>query len=144
MKRNLMKEAHEMTREIIEKYGDVDYRTQLGLCLSFLAQKREQEMVKIEGKSEKQIKYAEHCRERELEYTQKKIDFLNKKVQRKGIQEEKMQIKTKTGILELTKTEMLKLKMQIISSLTKAWEILDVYNQDAETAIYLYYHKINK
>ena len=38
MKRNLMKEAHKMTREIVEKYGDVDYRTQLGLCLSFLAQ----------------------------------------------------------------------------------------------------------
>ena len=27
MKRNLMKEAHKMTREIVEKYGDVDYRT---------------------------------------------------------------------------------------------------------------------
>ena len=37
MKKNLMREAHKMTREIINKYGDVDYRTQLGLCLSFLS-----------------------------------------------------------------------------------------------------------
>lgn len=45
MKRNLMKKAHEMTREIVEKYGDVDYRTQLGLCLSFLAQNGGKEML---------------------------------------------------------------------------------------------------
>lgn len=45
MKRNLMKKAHEMTREIVEKYGDVDYRTQLGLCLSFLSQNGGKEML---------------------------------------------------------------------------------------------------
>lgn len=38
MKKNLMKKAHEMTRKIVEKYGDVDYKTQLSLCLSFLSQ----------------------------------------------------------------------------------------------------------
>lgn len=45
MKKNLMKKAHEMTREIVEKYGDVDYRTQLGLCLSFLSQNGGKEML---------------------------------------------------------------------------------------------------
>lgn len=37
MKRNIMKEAHEMTRRMVEQYGDIDYKTQLGLCLSFLS-----------------------------------------------------------------------------------------------------------
>lgn len=61
MKRNIMKEAHKMTKEIVEKYGDVDYKTQLGLCLSFLAQEGEEEMVELKG-SEKQIKWAKNIR----------------------------------------------------------------------------------
>ena len=44
MKRNLMKEAHKMTKEIKEQYPEVDYQAQLGLCLSFLAQEGGQEM----------------------------------------------------------------------------------------------------
>ena len=63
MKRNLMKEAHKMTKEIVEKYGDVDYRTQLGLCLSFLSQEQEgeQEMKELKG-TEKQVKWASDIR----------------------------------------------------------------------------------
>ena len=63
MKRNLMKEAHKMTREIVNKYGDVDYRTQLGLCLSFLSQEGGKEMVELKG-TEKQVKWAEDIRNR--------------------------------------------------------------------------------
>ena len=64
MKRNLMKEAHKMTREIVNKYGDVDYKTQLGLCLSFLSQEKEgNEMVELKG-TEKQVKWAEDIRNR--------------------------------------------------------------------------------
>lgn len=63
MKRNLMKEAHKMTREIVNKYGDVDYMTQLSLCLSFLSQEGGEEMVELKG-SEKQIKWAEDIRNR--------------------------------------------------------------------------------
>lgn len=63
MKRNLMKEAHKMTREIINQYGDVDYRTQLGLCLSFLSQEGGKEMVELKG-TEKQVKWAEDIRNR--------------------------------------------------------------------------------
>ena len=43
MKRNLMKEAHKMTKEIKEQYPEVDYQVQLGLCLSFLAQESKKE-----------------------------------------------------------------------------------------------------
>ena len=63
MKRNLMKEAHKMTREIVNKYGDVDYKTQLGLCLSFLSQEGGKEMVELKG-TEKQVKWAEDIRNR--------------------------------------------------------------------------------
>ena len=64
MKRNLMKEAHKMTREIMNQYGDVDYMTQLGLCLSFLSQEKEgNEMVELKG-TEKQVKWAEDIRNR--------------------------------------------------------------------------------
>ena len=48
MKRNLMKEAHKLTKEIKKQYPEVDYKTQLGLCLSFLSQEKEgNEMVEI-------------------------------------------------------------------------------------------------
>ena len=63
MKRNLMREAHKMTREIVNKYGDVDYMTQLGLCLSFLSQEGGKEMVELKG-TEKQVKWAEDIRNR--------------------------------------------------------------------------------
>lgn len=63
MKRNLMKEAHKMTREIVNKYGDVDYMTQLGLCLSFLSQEGGKEMVELKG-TEKQVKWAKDIRNR--------------------------------------------------------------------------------
>ena len=63
MKRNLMKEAHKMTREIVNKYGDVDYMAQLGLCLSFLSQEGGKEMVELKG-TEKQVKWAEDIRNR--------------------------------------------------------------------------------
>ena len=64
MKRNLMKEAHKMTREIVNKYGDVDYKTQLGLCLSFLSQEKgDNEMVELKG-TEKQVKWAKDIRNR--------------------------------------------------------------------------------
>jgi len=63
MKRNLMKEAHKMTKEIVNKYGDVDYMTQLSLCLSFLSQEGGKEMVELKG-TEKQVKWAEDIRNR--------------------------------------------------------------------------------
>ena len=75
MKRNLMKEAHKMTREIVNKYGDVDYRTQLGLCLSFLSQEKEgNEMVEISIGTEKQIAYATKKREQEISRVEAKIE----------------------------------------------------------------------
>ena len=59
-----MKEAHKLTKEIKKQYPEVDYRTQLGLCLSFLSQEKEgNEMVELKG-TEKQVKWAEDIRNR--------------------------------------------------------------------------------
>lgn len=60
--KNLFKKAHKMTRKIVERYNDVDYKAQFTLCLEYLSE-GEEEMVKAELKgTEKQIKWAEDIR----------------------------------------------------------------------------------
>lgn len=60
--KNLMKEAHKMTKEIKKEFPEVDYKTQLGICISYLAKESEENgMVKLQG-SEKQVKWAEDIR----------------------------------------------------------------------------------
>ena len=39
----LMREAHKMTREMKSKYPEVDYKFQLGLCIKYLLNKKEDE-----------------------------------------------------------------------------------------------------
>lgn len=75
MKNNLMRKAHELTKQIVSKYGDVDYKAQLSLCLSFLSQKKgEKEMVEISIGTEKQIAYAAKRRESEIQRVNTKIE----------------------------------------------------------------------
>ena len=64
LNKNLLKEAHKMTKEIKKEYKDVDYRAQLGICISYLCNNKEvekMEKVKLEG-TEKQVKWAEEIR----------------------------------------------------------------------------------
>ena len=61
-KRELFVKAHETTREIVKETG-VNYRTQFGICLSFLYKEEKKvtiddELEKITGGSPKQIKWA--------------------------------------------------------------------------------------
>ena len=61
---NLLKKAHELTKEIKREYPEVDYKAQLGICLTFLYNNKEVKgMVKLEG-TEKQVKYAKDLREK--------------------------------------------------------------------------------
>lgn len=135
MKRNLMEEAHKMTREIVEKYGDVDYRTQLSLCLSFLAEGGK-EMKKIEGKSEKQIRYAEDCREKRIAQFERRIERKSKK----SIEGEKTTYKVRktNEKLELTKVEAMQTAIHILQNMTIAWKIINACEFDAEILIYHY------
>ena len=59
---NLMKEAHKLTKEIKREYPEVDYKAQLGICISYLSNKEEvKKMVELEG-TEKQVKFATDIR----------------------------------------------------------------------------------
>lgn len=61
-KKELMIKAHKMTKEIKAQYPAVDYKFQLGLCLSYLLSEGENEMMELKG-TERQIKWAEKIRE---------------------------------------------------------------------------------
>lgn len=59
---NIMKEAHKLTREIKKEFPNVDYKFQLGLCISYLHRNKEAiKMVDLKG-TEKQVKWAEDIR----------------------------------------------------------------------------------
>lgn len=87
--KNIMKEAHKMTREIKTKYAKVNYRFQLGLCITFIIKNRK-EQKKMNG-SEKQIKYAQDLKDQlniimetgskiiNFDYETKKIERLQEK-----------------------------------------------------------------
>ena len=54
----ILKKAHKMTKEIKAEYSEVNYKFQLGICISYLLNNREEiEMVELVG-TEKQIKWA--------------------------------------------------------------------------------------
>ena len=78
--RNIMIEAHRMTKEIKNNSLEVDYKAQLGLCLSFLMMNKKEEkvmeMAKLEG-SEKQIKWAEDLRKEFVTKIEEYKEFLN-------------------------------------------------------------------
>ena len=70
--KELMKKAHQMTREIKNEFPEVDYKFQLGLCISYLSKnemKEDVEMVKLKG-TEKQVKWAEDIRKEVVEKLQ--------------------------------------------------------------------------
>ncbi len=74
--KNLLKEAHKLTKEIKNKYPEVDYKAQLGICISYLNNKEENEMVELKG-TEKQIDWAEEIRKNIIEMFDKKIEKMN-------------------------------------------------------------------
>lgn len=59
----VMKEAHRLTKEIKKEFPNVDYKLQLGICMSYLLNgEGENEMVELVG-SEKQIAWAKEIKE---------------------------------------------------------------------------------
>ena len=62
----IVKKAHKMTKEIKNQYPEVDYRTQFGLCLSYLLNMGGNVMVELKG-TEKQVKWANDIRNMLLE-----------------------------------------------------------------------------
>lgn len=89
--------------------------------------------MKIEGKSEKQIKYAENCRD-------SRIAQFERKIERLGTSEVTATYEVrKTGEkLELTKVEALQIGINVLKNMTKAWEIINACECDIEILIYHY------
>ena len=82
--KNIMKEAHELTKKIIRK-GD-SYRATFRMCLSFVHSKLKEganKMVELVG-SEKQVKWANDLREGFSTY----IEFCKELIEEIGITEE--------------------------------------------------------
>jgi len=52
----IMKAAHKMAKEIVAKFGDVDYAAQLGLCISYVLENGDGEMEEKKEKEELVIK----------------------------------------------------------------------------------------
>lgn len=67
----VMKEAHRLTKEIKKEFPEVDYKFQLGICMSYLLNgEGENEMVELQG-SEKQVKWALDIRKEIIEIATK-------------------------------------------------------------------------
>lgn len=87
--KELMKKAHQMTREIKDKFPEVDYKFQLGLCISYLSKnemKEDVEMVELKG-SEKQVKWAEDIRKEvveKLQNTKNEYEIMISEAEEKG------------------------------------------------------------
>lgn len=59
----VMKKAHKLTKEIKKEFPEVDYKFQLGICMSYLLNKEdENKTVELEG-TEKQIAWAKDIKE---------------------------------------------------------------------------------
>ncbi len=72
----VMKEAHRLTKEIKNEFPEVDYKFQLGICMSYLLNRKgENEMVELQG-SEKQVKWALSIREKTISTINEAINFL--------------------------------------------------------------------
>ena len=77
----IMKEAHKMAKEIKAEFKEVDYKFQLGLCISYLL-KEEKKMVELQG-SEKQIKWANDIRETIIKEASEMKDRIEERQQEK-------------------------------------------------------------
>lgn len=76
-KKEIMIKAHKMTKEIKNENPTVNYNFQLGLCLAYLHEEGEQEMVELKG-SEKQIAWAGDIRKVVIKATKGAVEEIEK------------------------------------------------------------------
>lgn len=98
--KNLMREAHKLTKEIKKEYPEVNYKVQLGICLSFLSNKEDLNMVELKG-SEKQVAWATEIREEMVEAFTTALKQKQAKKQEKIEAEEKISNKLENVIINL-------------------------------------------
>ena len=81
--KKIFKEAHRMTREMVNEYG-VDYKAQFSLCLSYLLEKEKEEkrgmkikMKELQG-TRKQIKFANDIKKVVIEIVERLPEAIEK------------------------------------------------------------------
>jgi len=57
--KNIMREAHKLTKEMKRKYPEVDYKTQLGLFISYLLENENKEVEEMKATPENILRKAE-------------------------------------------------------------------------------------
>lgn len=90
--RNLMKEAHKLTKEIKKEFPEVDYKAQLGICISYLSKESEENRMKELKGSQKQIKWGESIRKEIIDTCNDEIVLLEK-LQSKRVAQGKKRMK---------------------------------------------------
>lgn len=95
-KKELMMKAHKMTKEIKNEYPEVNYKFQLGLCLAYLNEEGENEMVELKG-TEKQVKWANDIRKVVLLASRRNLEL------RQEFYNEKPNSKMRTRVLKEAK-----------------------------------------
>ena len=104
--KNIMKEAHKLTKEIKKEFPEVDYKFQLGLCISYLSKnemKEDVEMVGLKG-TEKQVKWAEDIRKEvveKLQNTKNEYEKMISEAEEKGERLPKRYTKNVTALEKL-------------------------------------------
>lgn len=88
--------------------------------------------MKLEG-TENQIKYAASLRKREISKLQKR---LARKVAKDAKKTKSYKIKKTGEKLELTDVNAIYLSIQILTNMTKSWEIIDACSCSIELIIY--------
>lgn len=80
LKSKLIKEAHKMAREIKEEFPGVDYKTQFGLCMSYLLSNREDiKLVDLKKEIRERVRYYSTLNGEEVEiYEDWYLEVINK------------------------------------------------------------------
>ena len=88
--------------------------------------------MKLEG-TEKQIKYAEDLRNKEITTLEKR---LARKIKKDSKETKSYKIRKTGQKLELTDVNAIQLSIQILNNMTKSWEIIDACSCNTELIIY--------
>lgn len=82
--KNLFKKAHELTRRMVEKYKDIDYKAQFSINLSYLQEEIEVEIAQLKG-SVKQVAWGEDVRKEMIEDFKKSFDYFKETGRKKAL-----------------------------------------------------------
>lgn len=99
--KEVIRKAHEMTKEIKKEYPEVNYRVQFGLCLSYLLsqKKGDNKMKELQG-SQKQIMWAQDIRKAVIEFNKYLLDNISILEEEKRISKAKEAYTTSKEFLE--------------------------------------------